>query len=40
MSWKWMDKLVGADPRVDLDHAVRCRIAVAFTVAGVVAAIV
>jgi len=32
MSWKWMDRLVGADPRVDLDHAVRSRIAVAFTV--------
>ncbi|MEA1942741.1 MAG: ATP-binding protein [Pseudomonadota bacterium] len=32
MSWKWMDRLVGADPRIDLDHAVRSRIAVAFTV--------
>jgi len=32
MSWNWMDRLVGADPRMDLDHAVRSRIAVAFTV--------
>ena len=32
MSWQWIDRLVGADPRLDLEHAVRCRVAAAFTV--------
>lgn len=31
MSWKWIDRLTGADPQGDLDHAVRSRVAVAFT---------
>lgn len=31
MLWQWADRLTGADPRIDLDHAVRCRIALAFT---------
>ncbi|WP_203291924.1 ATP-binding protein [Maricaulis parjimensis] len=29
--WRWVDQLTGANPQVDLDHAVRCRIALAFT---------
>ena len=29
--WRRIDRLTGADPEIDLDHAVRSRIAVAFT---------
>ena len=29
--WRGVDQLTGANPQVDLDHAVRCRIALAFT---------